>query len=115
MGGILLAALLVAATAYPEPRAESDATGHERLYARSIRVDDDRRFRRTRVGAVSLAEAFRQMAASTQELSGGILLALAGGATLLAGLFPIDNTPDGRFNTARGAVHAVAGYLLSLC
>lgn len=62
---------------------------------------------------LALAEAFRHASLSAQEYAGGMLLGTAGAATLLAGLFPIDNTPDGRFTTARGAVHAAAGYALS--
>ncbi len=62
---------------------------------------------------ISLAGAFRYVASSTLQEIGVILLAAAGVCLVIAGIFPIDNTPDGSFNTVPGAIHAVAGHLLS--
>lgn len=113
LGGVLLSALMVAALHVlcpelnPFVRAMSDYV-HSR-YGALMTVA----FAGLGSSLFALAEATRQIASSALQYSGGILLAFAGAAILLAGIFPIDDTPDGRFNTARGAVHAVAGYVLS--
>ncbi len=113
LGGVLLAFILVAVLHLLSPefspikRAMSDYA-HSR-YGWLMRIA----FAGLGTSLFMLAEAFRRIALSTPQFSGGILLAVAGTATLIAGLFPIDNTPDGRFNTTKGAVHAAAGFLLS--
>ncbi len=60
----------------------------------------------------ALAVAFHQIAVSTQETVGSILLGAAGTAILLAGVFPTDNLAL-QEKTRRGAVHNLAGFLLS--
>ncbi|MBI4788717.1 MAG: DUF998 domain-containing protein [Chloroflexi bacterium] len=113
LGGILLALILVAALHLLSPefspmrRAMSDYV-HSRYGLLMTAA-----FAGLGSSLLALAEAFRQIASSALQSSGGLLLATAGTATLLAGIFPIDNTPDGRFNTARGAAHAAAGFALS--
>jgi hypothetical protein len=60
-----------------------------------------------------LGRALRAVVNSGRGRFSAASLAVAGSCVLIAGVFPIDNTPDGRFTTAIGAVHAAAGFTFS--
>ncbi len=113
LGGVLLACLLVAALHVLSPefdpitRAMSDYV-HSRCGLLMTAA-----FAGLASGLIALAAAVWPPTSSSYPSAGAVLLAAAGAATLVAGLFPIDNTPDGRYTTTRGAVHAVSGFMLS--
>ena len=65
------------------------------------------------VGLGALSEACRCIVTLPRERVGVWLLAGAGTCVLIASLFPIDDTPDGHFTTAIGAVHAVSSFVMS--